>query len=139
MPSYLPTPYCAPDALSRALWLLSRPEGVQPGDTDSLFPVVETLDESGWLLVDNEQMMNVHEGALTGGELPPQLRAIFAAYVTAGALPENAENVLKGVVEANLGGRIPASLLLPQELLTTLLDFQEMVAQGKLNEPGGMM
>lgn len=138
MPSYLPCPYCTPEELSQALWLLSRPEGVQlAGDTDALFPTVDTLDRSGWLLVDGEEMINIHEGALPGGRLPQRLREILAKYVIAGALPESAEDDLRAKVAAQIGTRVPAAFLLPEELLPALRDLPQMVEAGVLNEPGG--
>lgn len=137
---FLPCPHCDPLELSAALWLLSLPASVrQARDSRYLFDVVTGLDESRWLVVDDERMINIHPEALPQGELPQALAEIVTRYVEAGDLPAGAAADLKAKVVAALGTRILAATLLPEELGAAVKNLDEMIAAGTLAKPEGMI
>lgn len=133
---FLPCPHCDPEELSAALWLLSRPASVREvNDTRFLFGSVKALDASLWLEVDDERQINIHDQALTDGNLPPTLTEILGLHMEARYLPPNALEVMKAKVQAALGMRILAKTLLPVELLPSVRTEQYMINAGLLAKP----
>lgn len=131
-------------AMSMALYELHRPLSIRdPQDgTTALFSTVEAADKSLYLAVDTELTIRVHPLAsfeAVSGYLQP--------YESAGALPAGTLAALSARVEALRGNRMVVydefpplfkqpTAEHPEGVARTL---EEMIAAGKLPQPGGGM
>ena len=133
-------PSSAAEALSNALWSLSRPPQVRgPKDTQFLFPWITALDGSRWLMVDTEYEINVHPDAELNG-----IADILQPWIDGGHLPEDTNTTLAALVESKRGGRLVESKrggrlvvydAFPQLFKDMSKDHAEMIAAGLLAEP----
>jgi hypothetical protein len=141
MKVFIPAP--AAQAMSDALWSLSRPADIRgPHDTQYLFPWREALDLTLWLAVETDYEINVHPDADAAA-----IVAVLQPYEAEGALPAGTLAALAARVEALRGGRLvvygefPDLFKLPtaehpEGLARTLA---EMIEAGKFMQPEGGM
>lgn len=134
---YIPAPSAQP--LSDALWGLARPPDVRGAkDTKYLFPWVNALDGSLWLMVDTEYEFNVHAEAVLDG-----IADILQPFIDAGQLPADTNTVLAALVESKRGRRLAVYEAFPP--IFKLKDEgnpnglgrtrTQLVEEGKLNAP----
>jgi len=117
--------------MSRALWSLSRPDGIwQAGDTQYLFPWVEALDKTWWLEVDPEHGLNIHKRA----DYAP-IAQMLDLVIAAGDLPPDTNEFLAAVVEANRGSSIKFINALPESLKSKLQTREQMIQENRLAKP----
>lgn len=116
--------------LSVALLALSRPHSIRlPGEeTAAACAVVMDLKEDSWLLLDDEREVFVHPAAELG-EITPILQPLMAAEF----LPANTIDLLQVALDDHRGGRLVVWSVIPDEIKA------QMIAEGRLNEPGGIM
>lgn len=95
-------PSSAAEALSQALWGLSRPPAVRTADdTQFLFGWVVALDGSRWLVVDIDCEINVHPDAELG-----DIASILQPWIDGGQLPPDTNTQLAALIEAKRGQRL---------------------------------
>ena len=125
MKLYIPAP--AAQAMSNALWSLSRPAIVRkPADvTRFLFPWVEATDRSQWLVVDTEYEINVHQEASL-----VEIAVILQPYITAGQLEADTNTQLAALVESKRGSRLVVYEAFPQFFKDQAKTYQQMVNEG---------
>jgi hypothetical protein len=124
-------PSSAAEALSNALWSLSRPPQVRdPKDTQFLFPWITALDGSRWLVVDTAYEINVHPDAELNG-----IADILQPWIDGGHLPEETNTNLSALVESKRGGRLVVYDAFPQLFKDMSKTREEMIAAGLLAEP----
>jgi hypothetical protein len=124
-------PSSAAEALSNALWSLSRPPQVRgPKDTQFLFPWITALDGSRWLMVDTEYEINVHPDAELNG-----IADILQPWIDAGHLPADTNTNLAALVESKRGSRLVVYDAFPQLFKDMSKTREEMIAAGLLAEP----
>lgn len=126
---YVPAPQA--EAMSAALWALSRPPQVQEtGDTSAMFSTVTALDAFRWLVVDTEFAIPVHAEAqlATIGE-------ILQPYVEAGDLPPNTLAELAALIESKRGQSMTPWLFFPPFFKALAKTPAQMIADSLLTDP----
>jgi len=124
-------PSSAAEALSNALWGLSRPPALRTGkDTQYLFGWLTALDGSRWLQVDTAYEINVHAEAELSGSAD-----ILQPWIDAGHLPADTNTQLAALVESKRGQRLVVYDAFPQLFKAMSKTREEMIAAGLLAEP----
>lgn len=124
-------PSSAAEALSNALWGLSRPPETRgPNDTQFLFGWITAQDDSRWLVVDTDYEVNVHPDAVLDG-----IADILQPWIDAGHLPANTNTVLAALVESLRGQRLVVYDAFPQLFKDMSKTHQEMIAARLLAAP----
>lgn len=122
-------PSSAAEALSNALWGLSRPPETRgPNDTQYLFGWITALDHSRWLVVDTDYKVNVHPDAVLGG-----IAAILQPWIDAGHLPADTNTQLSALVESLRGQRLVVYDAFPDLFKQLSKTYDEMIRDGLLN------
>lgn len=126
MTRYVPS--SAAEALSNALWGLSRPPETRgPNDTQYLFGWITALDGSRWLVVDTDYEVNVHQDAVLDG-----IADILQPWIDAEHLPADTNTVLAELVEELRGRRLVVYDAFPQLFKDMSKTHQEMITAGLL-------
>lgn len=99
------------DALSAALWALSRPASVRDDadGTTRLFGQRTMADGSVWLCVDTEFEIPVHAEAELGG-----IAGILQPWIDDGLLPADTITQLEDLIESKKGDRLVVYDVFPQ-------------------------
>ena len=117
------TPSSAAHSLSEALWALSRPAWVRDvGDTSRLFPFVDALDGSRWLVVDTEYSIRVHPDAELNG-----IADILQPWIDGGHLPADTNAQLAAFVESKRGQSMVPWDAFPQFFKDLSKNLQSMI------------
>lgn len=124
-------PSSAAEALSNALWGLSRPPAARgPNDTQYLFGWITALDGSRWLVVDTDYEVNVHQDAELGG-----IAVILQPWIDAGPLPADTNTQLAALIESKRGQQLVVYSAFPQLFKDMSKTHEQMIAAGLLAEP----
>lgn len=119
------------DALSDALWALSRPNAVRlPQDTQRMFGSVTCTDGSVWLHVDTEFDIPVHPEAELGG-----IAAILQPWINDALLPADTITQLADYVQSKRGQRMTPWDAFPQLFKDASKTRDELTALGLLTDP----
>ncbi len=118
--------------LSEAMWRLSVP-ALATRSTRYLFAWITSLDGSQWLIVDPEQVINVHAEAELG-----EIAEILAPWVGHGITQGDIDD-LAGVVESHRGGTMAPWEFFPPMFKDLSKSHEEMIAAGLLVEPDGLL
>jgi hypothetical protein len=129
---YLPS--SAAEALSDALWCLTRPPQYRgAGDTQKMFPWRDDLQTPArrWLVVDTTLTIPVHvEAGLDG------IADILQPWIDAGRLPADTGTQLATLLDSKRGQRVVIYDVFPQLFKDMTKTHEEMVAAGLLADPG---
>lgn len=121
-------PSSAAEALSNALWGLSRPpETRAPEDTQFLFGWITALDGNRWLVVDTDYEVNVHQDAVLDG-----IADILQPWIDSGELPLDTNEVLAAFIESKRGGRMIPWEAFPQFFKDASKSREELISLGLL-------
>lgn len=121
-------PSSAAEALSHALWALTRPPQVRtPKDTTCMFGWVDDVNGDRWLEVDSEYETSVHPEAELGG-----IADILQPWIDAGYLPSGVNADLTAYVESKRGGRMTPWEAFPQLFKERSKSHQDMIDAGLL-------
>lgn len=121
----------AADALSIALWGLSRPGDLRPdGRPQRMFMSVAGLDGNTYLAVRTGFEVYVHADAELNG-----IADILQPWIDQGYLPSDTNTQLAALVEGLRGQRLVVYDAFPQLFKDMSKTHAEMIAAGLLAEP----
>lgn len=119
------------EALSAALWELSRPKVVQgPHDTTNMFGSLTCMNGSVWLEVHTTFDIPVHTDAALNG-----IADVLQPWIDEGVLPADTNAVLGAFIESKRGQRLIPWEAFPQFFKDTSKSREELIAAGLLPSP----
>lgn len=126
MIAFIPAP--AAEALSIALWSLSRPpQAAQLNETKFLFDWVDDLQGNRWLRVDTEFSLYVHTDAVLNG-----IADILQPWIERGQLPVDTNEQLAALVESRRGQKLVVYDAFPAFFKEMAQTQEQMIAAGLL-------
>ncbi len=121
------------EALSAALWELSRPKALQgPKDTTKMFGSQTCLDGSVWLEVHTTFDIPVHPAAVLNG-----IADVLQPWIDEGVLPADTNETLGAFIESKRGERLIPWDAFPQFFKDASKSRDELVSLGLL--PSNLM
>jgi hypothetical protein len=125
-------PAASAEALSEALYALSRPPGVRH-EKDTRFLFGRRLDKTRAKLieVDDAEVIYIHPQAELNG-----IADILEPFILAKVLPANTNAALADYVNLHRGEQVLLWDVIPDYFKGLAKDERRMISEGLLNEPG---